>query len=75
MEIQTSLSESASAEIRAELGRQNRTYSDLAKACGWIPMYLQRRITGRVPWTLDELAKVAHELGIPAHHLLEPVQR
>jgi transcriptional regulator with XRE-family HTH domain len=60
-----SLSESAAAEVRAEMARQRRSGKQLATQLGWSQMYLSRRLSGRAPFNLDDLAAIAAALGVP----------
>lgn len=50
--------------IRAELARTSRRQSDLAAALKLGEPALSRRLAGKVPWTLDELAETAKFLGV-----------
>jgi transcriptional regulator with XRE-family HTH domain len=58
--------------IRAELGLQGQTQRSLAKALGWTEAKLSRRITGDVPWTVEEVELIASALDIPRSQLLDP---
>lgn len=72
MPSSSTLGESVSVQIRIELARQNVSQSELARRCGWIPQYLHRRMAGEVPWTLEELQRVAKELGIDPQQFVWP---
>lgn len=52
-------------EIRAELGRQNRSVRQLALATGISPATLSRRLQGLKPFYLEELESIARYLGKP----------
>jgi transcriptional regulator with XRE-family HTH domain len=57
--------ERIAAEVRAELARKNRSQGDLCAALGWSEAYLSRRLTGAVSFRIDELERIAAELGVP----------
>lgn len=61
----TDLTDEVAGHVRAELARQRISGSGLAKALGWPPGGLQRRLTGKVPFTIDELDAIAKLLGVP----------
>lgn len=44
--------------------------ADVARALGWTDMYLSRRITGKTPFGLDDVAAVAGLLEVPVAALL-----
>lgn len=50
--------------IRAELARAGRRQADLATELKLGEPALSRRLAGKVPWTLDELADTAKFLGV-----------
>ena len=52
-------------EIRAELGRQNRSARQLAVATGISPATLSRRLQGKKPFYLEELESIAQFLELP----------
>lgn len=66
------LNDSVSAEVRAEMGRQRISQTQLSLAVGWKQAYLSRRITGLVAWSTDDLEQLAKSLGIPVHALISP---
>ena len=66
------LQDSVTAEVRAELGRQNHSQRDLARALGWSEVRLSRRLRGSVPWSLGDVEKIAAELDVPVSRLLDP---
>lgn len=61
--------ETASA-IRAELGRQNKSRADLARALGATDMWVSRRLTGQTPLSVDDVADIARTLGVPLSALI-----
>jgi transcriptional regulator with XRE-family HTH domain len=65
----TAVNDDAVREIRAEMARQRITQRQLAARLGRQQPYVQRRLSGHVPLTLDDLAAFAEALGLPAAHL------
>lgn len=59
------LQDDVAANIRAELGRADRTQDDLARELGWTPAFLNRRLKGHVGISADEAAQIAAALGVP----------
>jgi predicted XRE-type DNA-binding protein len=57
--------------IRAELARRSLTQADLANALGVTQPAVSRRMTGQVPFDVEELAKAAALLGLPVSALIE----
>lgn len=58
------------ANIRAEMARQKISGRELARRLGEAPMWVQRRVAGTGPITVEELARIASVLGVPAADLL-----
>jgi transcriptional regulator with XRE-family HTH domain len=54
------------------MARQRLTQLQLAARLRWTPGYLQRRITGAVPWSTDDLDEMAAALDVQARHLVTP---
>ena len=71
MTHQTQRRAAIAGEIRAELGRQNLTYSALAAAIGMSPSTLSRRLVGIKPFDIEELQSIAQFLGIKLSDLTE----
>lgn len=69
------LNKQVSQAIRIELARRDKSQVDLAKMCGWTAPAFSRRMNGEVPWSTDELDKIAFVLSIPVTDLTNPVQR
>ena len=61
----SSYSQAVAAEVRAEVARQRRSQGDLAAKMGWKQPYISRRLVGEVAFDIDELARLADELGVP----------
>lgn len=53
------------AEIRAEMGRQQVSGSELARRCGVPQPYVSRRLTLKTPMDIDDMELFAHALGKP----------
>ena len=53
------------AEVRAQLGRAQRTGRSIALELGWTQPYISRRLTGEVPFDVNDLTAIADVLGIP----------
>lgn len=60
-------------EVRAELARQRITGAALAAELDMSHMSVSRRLRGRQPFTVTELAAVARTLHVPIWQLLPPV--
>jgi antitoxin component HigA of HigAB toxin-antitoxin module len=58
------------AEIRAELGRQDRNKAWLAAELGVSEMWVGRRLGERTAITTDDLERIAGALGVPAAQFL-----
>ncbi len=58
------------ASVRAEMARRRVTQSDVAKALGMKQTAVSRRLTGQVPFDVNELTAVAAFLGVPVAALL-----
>jgi transcriptional regulator with XRE-family HTH domain len=57
--------DTVAAEVRAWLGRRNRSGRSLAQELGWTEPYLSRRLTGSVPFDVADLLAVASLLDVP----------
>ena len=60
-----SFNDLVSDEVRAEMARQRIGQHKLAAACGWTQAYLSRRLTGRVPFSTDDLQLISAALAVP----------
>lgn len=58
------------ATVRAELARRRISGRQLATDLGWGVPTMARRLNGTVAFSVDELAAVAHHLGLPVTALL-----
>lgn len=74
MQIERTFNDAVIAEVRAELARRGTTHADFAKTCDWAPMYFSRRMSGKVPFSTDEIEKIADSLEIPVTQLTMPRQ-
>ena len=57
-------------EVRAQLGRHRMSARRLALAAGWSPMYVSRRLSGELPFSIADLEAIAAVLNIPVTRLL-----
>src|SRR5579859_5043198 len=57
--------ESIAAEVRAQLARRRRSARSVAFELGWTQTYMSRRINGRIPFNVDDLAAIAEALDVP----------
>lgn len=69
---QPNFNESVSAEIRAEMGRQQVTQYELAQRLNWAQSQLSRRLRGLVPLSTEDIERIAAALGVPIHELTSP---
>lgn len=65
-------SERVAAEVRAEMGRQRRSGSWLARALSQSQSAVQRRLQGDTPFDLNELSAVAEALDVPVSMFVSP---
>lgn len=64
-------SRTVAGNIRAELARHGHVHQDLADAIGLNRVTLGRRLSGQLPFTIDELVAVAAFFKIPLATVLE----
>lgn len=66
------LTQRVSAEIRAELGRQQMSQRRLAELLGIDQALVSRRLAAvnARPWTTSEIDQIASVLGVPVDRLL-----
>ena len=60
------------ANVRAELGRVNASQSKASGAIGMSQAALSKRLSGRLPFTVDELGYLADYLGVPVSVFFAP---
>ena len=58
------------ANIRAELGRQNKTRAALARDMDVTEMWVSRRLNAQTPLTVDDLTRIANALDVATTDLL-----
>lgn len=58
------------ANVRAEAARKRRTQADLAGLLGITQQAMSRRFHGHTPFTADEMAVIASDLGVPVSALI-----
>lgn len=61
---------SVAAEVRAVMARQGCTQTTLAERINRDQHFVSRRLSGKVPFAVDELADVASALNVPLSDLL-----
>lgn len=64
------LREAVAEVVRVEMARRRMSQRALADATGLTQSYIGRRMTGDMPFTTDDLAKVAAALGLPVAALV-----
>lgn len=57
--------------LKAEFARHDKTQRDVAEVLGIAQAGVSRRMSGEVPWTVDELLKVAAWLNVPPSRLVD----
>lgn len=67
-------SEQVAAEIRAELGRQKRTMSEVAEASRIPVSTMSRKLNAVGVFDVEELCRIARTLGKPLTHFLPAVE-
>lgn len=65
--------ELVAGEVRAHMARQQVTQTDLAAVKGRTQPYWSRRISGVVPFDIDDLTTIADFLGVQVMDLLAPL--
>ncbi|WP_413452633.1 helix-turn-helix transcriptional regulator [Georgenia phoenicis] len=65
------LSALVAATIRWEASRYELTQQDLAAYLHRSRSAVSQRFTGRVPWSLDDLGRIAEAMGVKPGYLLE----
>jgi transcriptional regulator with XRE-family HTH domain len=61
--------------VRAELARAGLSGRAMARDLGWTQGFVQRRLSGKDPFRVDELGRIADYLGISVTTLVvEPIR-
>lgn len=63
-------SQRVALNVRAEIARQRRSGSNVAKSLGRTQAWISRRLAGHVAFSIDELNEIADELSIPLSVLI-----
>lgn len=71
MTSETTPSSSFSAEVRAQLGRQRKSASELASQIGISRATLHRRLSDDSPWPLDDAVIACEYLEVSLRSMLE----
>lgn len=58
------------AEVRAVMARQRCTQTTLAERINRDQHFVSRRLSGKVPFSVDELAAIASALDVPLSELV-----
>lgn len=61
------------ANVRAEMARKRISQTKLAESLGWSQGAVSRRLSGRVALDLDELERIADQLGVTISELIVEV--
>ncbi len=69
--MEDSATQRVAATIRAELARRRISQSALARELGMAQTAVSRRLTGQVPFDVNELHAIANHLGLPPAALLD----
>ena len=69
-EAYPSASEIVAENVRVELARQRMSARQLGLRLGESPQWAWRRTTGAIPWTIEDLLRIAQVLGRPASEFL-----
>jgi len=64
-DMSTPNAESVAAEVRAALARRQITQTTLAEVTGRSQAYWSRRLSGRIPMSVDDLSVVAEIAAVP----------
>lgn len=70
-----SLNAQVATAIRVQLAQRNFTQAELAKMAGFTESTFSRRMTGEIPFTTEEIDKLAYILNMSVAELTNPVQR
>jgi transcriptional regulator with XRE-family HTH domain len=66
------LSQDVAGEVRAWLARRQRSGRSAALELGWTEIYMSRRLTGKTPFSVTDLAALAELLEVPVTIFFEP---
>ena len=59
------------AEVRAHLARQRLSGRQAAFALGWKQPYIARRLSGEIPFDVNDLAAIASLLSLPVSEFFD----
>ncbi len=66
----TTYNDRVAGEVRAELARQRMSQADLASRVGVSQVFISRRLTGAVSFSVKELERVAEALKVDVAQFL-----
>jgi transcriptional regulator with XRE-family HTH domain len=66
----TDLRDTVSAEVRAEMARQRLSQQALAGRLGEKQWWVSKRLTRSIPFTIEDLERIAAALDKPVTHFL-----
>lgn len=61
-------------EMRVLFARRLLTPAKVARELGWTDNYISRRLTGKVPFDVNDLAALARLLGVPIMAFFAPLE-
>lgn len=65
-----SVRQAIAAEVRAEMARQSRSFSDMGTVLGMSRQSMHLRLKGEVPFRVEELILLAAELRVPVEQFM-----
>ena len=68
----SNFNEIVAGQVRASLAVRHLRQWELAVQLGWGQKYLSRRLRGEVPFSTEDIQKIAEALGIPIEDLTMP---
>lgn len=65
-----SLQQQVAEEVRVQLARRRMTGRQLAELMSWSPMYVSRRLSGKLPFTVADLEAISRVLKVRVIELM-----
>lgn len=69
-----SIDEQVGERVHAAMWRQRRQQIEVAPAVGMNQSTLSRKIRGQRPWSVEEIYRIAEELGVDPTELLPEIR-